>query len=173
MQIRKARPDEFDRVRQFYHSLIDAAESAEYKPGWIKGQYPSDGYLKDSIEKGELYIGEQGERVACAMIMNNYANECYSDVKWTTDAPPEKITVLHALGVHPDFGRRGIAKELIAFAADLARERAQTAIRLDTLSSNIPAQRLYKSAGFIHLGRFNMYYDDTGWTDFELYEYPL
>ncbi len=47
------------------------------------------------------------------------------------------------------------------------------AIRLDVLKGNLPAEKLYSGLGFRYLHTLNMFYEDTGWTDYELYEYTL
>lgn len=45
------------------------------------------------------------------------------------------------------------------------------ACRLDTLFSNIPAQKFYTKLGFAYIGKAHWYADNTGWTDFLLYEF--
>lgn len=173
LTIRLAEKQEFDDVRSFYHSLIDAMQSAQYKPGWEKDVYPSNEYLHDAIHAEQLYIGTIGEKIACAMIVNHAYNESYANTKWPTDALPEEITVIHALGVHPNFSGRGLAKELVRLAIALAKESRQKVIRLDVLGSNVPAEKLYTGLGFQYIDTIRMYYEDTGWTDFKVYEYPL
>ena len=42
MEIQPAKEQEFGVVRQFHHSLIDAAENLRYKPGWKKDIYPAE-----------------------------------------------------------------------------------------------------------------------------------
>lgn len=173
MYIRHAKEQEFDLVRQFYHSLIDAMKNAQYKPGWEKGIYPSDTDLRKTLGLEELFIGLEGEQIISAMIMNHDANEGYIKVSWPTEAKPKEVTVIHALGVHPDFSGRGYAKELVAMALLTAKEQGQKAVRLDVLAENIPAERLYSGMGFRYVDTLQMYYKDTGWTQFKLFEYPL
>lgn len=43
----------------------------------------------------------------------------------------------------------------------------------DTLASNIPAQKLYEKLGFTYSGKQHWYAENTGWTDFYLYELDL
>lgn len=43
----------------------------------------------------------------------------------------------------------------------------------DFLKGNIPAERLYSSMGFKYLHTLQMYYEDTGLTDYELYKLSL
>ena len=59
------------------------------------------------------------------------------------------------------------------FAIDVARTQRQKAIHLDVLAGNVPAERLYPALGFVYLGTIPMFYEDTGWTDYGLYELRL
>ena len=38
---------------------IEEMQEAEYKPGWKKELYPTMEMLREALEKGELYIGEE------------------------------------------------------------------------------------------------------------------
>ena len=64
MIITKALQEEYDSVRLFYHSMIDALEGNPYHPKWQKDIYPSQEDLKSAIEGGELYIGRMDNRSA-------------------------------------------------------------------------------------------------------------
>ena len=171
--IRKAIPAEYHAVRDFYYNLIDQMQDAEYHPAWQKGVYPSDEYLQASIEQGELFIGLADGQIAGAMIVNRAANEGYQTVSWPSGAAEDEVMLIHALGVLPSFSGRGYAKKLVAHALEYARESSAKAVRLDVLRGNIPAERLYPSAGFTHVDTIRMFYADTGWTEFLMYEYTL
>ena len=41
MVISKAARDEYESVRSFYHSMIDALEGTKYHPKWQKDIYPA------------------------------------------------------------------------------------------------------------------------------------
>ena len=41
------------------------------------------------------------------------------------------------------------------------------------LGTNLTAQKLYERVGFQYRGTLQLYYEDTGLTDFRLYEYIL
>ena len=81
--------------------------------------------------------------------------------------------MIHALGVHPDFQGKGCAKAMVRKAITIAGETGMKAIRLDVLAGNIPAENLYQGMGFQYLTSVQMYYEDTGWAAFKLYEYVL
>lgn len=172
-EIRLVHINEFQKVRLFYHSMIEAMKNIEYKPGWEKDVYPASEFLQDSINFGELFIGESDQKIAAAMVVNHEYNEGYQKVKWPTLAKPREITVIHALGVHPDFAGQGLAKVMVGKVLSLAKEKGQKVVRLDVLGGNIPAKKLYTKMGFKYIDTTQMYYEDTGWTNYELYEYTL
>ena len=68
---------------------------------------------------------------------------------------------------------KGRAKQMVRFAVDYARKNRHKVIRIDVLKGNRNAKKLYSGMSFRYLHTLPMFYEDTGWTDFELYEYPL
>lgn len=67
----------------------------------------------------------------------------------------------------------GIAKAMVRHAIDYSRQMGMKAVRLDVFEGDVPASHLYQSQGFIYQGSTAMYYPDTGWTIFDLFEYPI
>ena len=174
MNIRQATPEEFAQVRAFYFAVIDGMAQAEYGPGWKKDIYPAPEYLRNSIRDGELYIGvdEAGEIIA-AMVLNHRCNAAYLTYDWPTQATWDKVLVLHTLAVLPQHTGRGLAKQMVRFAISEAQVQGAKAIRLDVLAGNVPAEHLYPALGFAYLATIPMFYEDTGWTDYKLYELAL
>ncbi len=173
LEIRPARPEEFPAVRAFYHRLIDLMQEAEYRPGWEKDVYPDRDQLRQAIDKQQLYVGELEGSFAAAMIMDRQSNEGYRGAPWLVEAAPERVSVIHALGVLPTLQGRGLAREMVRFAFERARALGSRVIRLDVLSGNLPAERLYLRLGFYRVSNARMFYPDTGWTEFDLYEFDL
>lgn len=173
LQIRVADPKDYMKVREFYYSLTDAMEHAEFKPGWKKDVYPSQDFLLTSIRYGELYIGESDDGMAACMVVNHEYNDGYQQVKWLTEAEDGELLVIHALGVHPDVSGRGIAKKMVRHVMETARKNNLKAIRLDVLEGNVPAEAAYISVGFQYIDTLSMFYEDTGWTRYKLFEYVL
>ena len=173
MRITKAAPGQFREVRAFYHSLIDALEGKPYHPMWEKDIYPAPDQLRRAVEGQTLYLGYDGARIAAAMALDHQSNEAYETVSWPERLEPQEYLVIHMLGVHGDFAGRGYARELVGFAVDRARSLGMKAVRLDVLEGNLPAERLYEGFGFSYVDTVPMFYEDTGWTAFKLYEYRL
>lgn len=173
MIIRKAEEDQYQAVMDLYYEIIDGMYGRNDSAGWKKDIYPEPDFVAESIQKGDLYIGLEDDEVIASMVLNHEYNEAYKEYDWPTKADDSEITVIHILGVHPSQMGRGVAKQLVRFAIEHARENGQKAIRLDVLKGNLRAEKLYPDVGFRYLDTLPMFYEDTGWMDFELYEYPL
>ena len=173
MVIIKAENDQYEAVRSFYHSMIDAMASGTVYVGWKKDIYPSPALLSDSIHNGELYLALEGNALVAAMICNSKCNEGYAKCPWQINADAPEVMVIHALGVHPDHQGRGYAKALVQYSLDLAGKSGMKAVRLDVIEGNLPAEKLYLGFGFRYMDTQQMYYEDTGWTSFMLFERVL
>lgn len=173
MIIQRAKTEEYEQIKAFYEDVIDGFAGREYHPGWEKDVYPDPAELRDLLEKGEIYTGRTEGRIISAMALNHECNEGYAQFDWPTSAEKEEVFVIHMLAVHPLYGRKGLGKEMVGFAIDTARENGGKAVRLDVLKGNLPANRLYESLGFQKLHMLDLYYPDTGWKAFELYERSL
>lgn len=170
LQIRVAGKEDDSSVRDFYYGLIAAMETAEYTPGWEKDIYPTREFLMKSIDKGELYVGEIDGHMAACMVVNHEYNDGYKGIRWSVEARDSELLVVHALGVHPVFSGRGIAKQLVQKVIDMSRENHIKTIRLDVLEGNIPAEKAYVKMGFVYLDTIQMFYEDTGWTNYKVFE---
>ena len=171
--IKKALPEEYDKIRFFYYSLIDALEGTKYHPMWQKDIYPAPEELRAVVEAGETYYLLADGRIAAAMAVNQKCNDEYKEVQWPTELSQNEFMVIHMLGVHGDFAGRGLAKEMVHFAIELAKTAGMKAVRLDVLKGNLPAEKLYEGIGFTHVDTVKLFYEDTGRVDFKMYEYVI
>lgn len=69
---------------------------------------------------------------------------------------------IHNIAVHVDFRRRGIARVLLGRVIDEARRQSIVHIMLEVRKSNLPAQKLYETVGFLTVGLRKGYYSDNG-----------
>ncbi len=173
LRFRPAHVEEYASVLEFYHSLIDSMDGAQFAPGWKKGVYPTERFLKSAIESHQLFIGSLNEKIVGAMVMNHECAGGYETAHWKVVAGDDEVMVVHALGVSPDCQRQGIAGRMVSEAIGVCGELGVKAVRLDVLASNLPASKLYLSQGFQYIGTIRLYYEDTGLTDFLLYELAL
>ena len=173
MVIEKAGTDQYQSVRAFYHAVIDAVGESRDSVGWKKDIYPAPAFLNDAIRRGELYVALEGAMIVGAMVLTHQYNDEYRKLSWPTQAEDTEVTIIHALGVHPSRRGRGYAGQMLRFAVEHAREGRQKALRIDVLKGNAAAKRLYLGTGFRYVHTLPMFYEDTGRTEFDLYEYPL
>ena len=69
---------------------------------------------------------------------------------------------IHNIAVHTGYRRHGIARLLLQQVIVEARGRSLTRVTLEVRRSNIAAQRLYESLGFVTVGLRRGYYSDDG-----------
>ena len=173
MRIKQAEESQFQAVRAFYHDVIDAVGDSRDSVGWKKDVYPAPDLLREAIRGGELFLMEDTGTIVGAMVLNHQFNGAYKAAAWSVQAEAAEVTGIHALAIHPSHRGKGCARQLVQFAVDHARSHRQKAIRLDVLKGNQAAGRLYAGMGFRYRQTVPMFYEDTGWTDFDLYELPL
>ena len=173
MEFQRAAEDEFGRIKTFYWDLIDDMADLNDRIGWKKGIYPTDEFLKNSLAKGVLYTLKENDDLYACVIVNSDYNEGYANTPWTLDCKPEEVLIPHALGVRPNLQGRGIGRRVVEEVFNLARTMNKKAVRLDILGTNIAAETLYTKCGFVFIEAKTMFYEDTGWTEYKLYEYNL
>lgn len=174
MKIHNARREDFDRIYDFYLTVIEEMQNAEYRPGWQKGVYPAEDYVLEAVEQGILYYGEEDGEVAAAMILNSSHADAYDSCRlWKVDAAPEEVLVIHTLAVSLHRQGKGIARKMVEFAIEKGRADGKKAIRLDVLKGNVPAERLYPGLGFEFIETVKIFYEDTGLENFHLFELAL
>lgn len=174
MIIQKAKSEDYNRIRLFYHALIDDIQNSVYRPGWQKDIYPDPDELKQEIREGSLYCGYIDKELVASMVVNQkFQDDAYADAMWKVDATSAEILVIHMLGVGMKHAGQGYGRQMVRFVIDMAEQMYIKAVRLDVLKGNLPAERLYTSMGFQFRNTVPMYYPDVGWMEFELYEYVL
>lgn len=62
------------------------------------------------------------------------------------------------IAVHPDFRRRGLARELISALIAALQEKGSRCLTLEVRVSNTPARSLYEKMGFQQVGLRKNYY---------------
>lgn len=163
----------FPAVKAFYDDVIDGLAGKKYSAGWKKGIYPSGTMLREALGRHWFILRCRDQRILGAMVMNGIANEGYAGTDWAVRAAPSEVCFIHMLCVGPSFLGRGIGDALVEEALRRATADHMKAVRLDVLAGNEAALRLYERHGFQYRRTASMYYDDTGWTDYLLYEKVL
>lgn len=162
LTFRRAQLDDTTTAQAAYRKIIDhLAETVDF-PHWHTENHPTPSEVDDWIETGDLYLAvDEDGSIAGVVVLNHEAVDAYQDANWATEARPEEVLVVHALGVVPNHLGQGVARFLVDHTINLAREQGSRAVRLDTYVENIPARKLYERYGFTDL------------TEFHLFEYVL
>ena len=172
MIFRAALPEEFPEIQSFYWNLIDTMQAQE-TIGWKKGVYPTDELLKSSLARGEAYVLLDGKALCACVVLNHSGNEGYRDVSWSETLEDREVLIPHALAVCPARQGSGVGKRFMQEIFELARQRGYKAMRLDILAANRAAERLYTGAGFSFVQEKTMFYADTGWAAYRMFERRL
>ena len=172
-ELRPLKVDEFQQLLDFYDRVTANLAGRRFHPGWEKGVWPTEPFLKDLVDGSRLFVAEIDGKLAAAIGIDHVTAPGYEKVPWAKDLPPEKVSVWHVLAVAGEFEGQGVAKRLVAKALELARQEKQEAIRLDVFPINLPAARLYESCGFSFRGRHWLSYPDIEAIHSMIYEYLL
>lgn len=87
-----------------------------------------------------------------------FAAFCQCELKRVTDQQGERLVgEVGVIGTHPDLTNRGLGRALLLTGLHLLQERGATSAYLETSQSNVPAQRLFTSVGFVHLSTWQWY----------------
>ena len=74
---------------------------------------------------------------------------------------PDEVDI-HNIAVHTGFRRQRIGQTLLEQVVAAARSRDSCRVTLEVRVSNITAQKLYESVGFVNKGLRKGYYSDDG-----------
>lgn len=119
--------------------------------------YPDLNSLKRDIETNTLFAFRENDAIVGIVVLNESQDPEYGEINWSTRQSDRNI-VVHRLAVSPDHQGKGIARKIMDFAEEWAKENDYDAIRLDTFSQNPRNQRFYKNRGYTELGSVYLSY---------------
>ena len=120
-----------------------------------------------------MYSFEKNGEILGAVAITPFQETEYQDIDWQIACHNNEVSVIHLLAVSPNHQGCGIARNIMHSAIDIAKSNNSKAVRLDALSCNAPAHRLYQSIGFEKISICNWYTDNVGNAEFYLFELPL
>ena len=162
--IRKAKITDLDKIK----SLTEACAKAMDAKGiyqWNE-HYPSLERLALDIEKEELYLLEENDKIKGIVVITDFMDEEYIPIKWLSKT--NNNLYIHRLATHPEFWGQGYAQKLMDFAENFARKNNFESVRLDTFSENKRNQKFYESRNYQRLG--NIYFPKQSEHPFYCYE---
>lgn len=171
--ITRATPADFDALWQLYADVCAHQAEDVYGPKWTLGVYPTEGDIRGHLEAGDLYAGWSDGAPVAAMVVTMHEDPEYAEVPWTTVAAPDEVAVIHLLAVHPRARGHRAGSALVREAIRLARAAGKRVMHLDVVPGNLAASRIYLAEGFTLVGAYQIFYEDTGLMDFDMYELVL
>jgi ribosomal protein S18 acetylase RimI-like enzyme len=140
---RGVKPLEFDAYQELHQAVFD-------------GMSMNMDYHESSVYQGELdliAVGPAGQIGAF----------CLGELKRVADNQGERLVgEVGLIGTRPELQRLGLGRALLLTCLSLLHERGATSAFLETSESNVPAQRLFTSVGFVHLSTWQWYAKTVG-----------
>jgi len=115
--------------------------------------YPTIDILRNDIENKHLYCVKMDNLPIAAINISDIQEPEYDSIVW--EDIEGRISVIHRLAVHPDFQRKGIARNLMDFAENHAKNNSFTSIQLDAYTGNKRVLQFYENRGYVKRGEVN------------------
>lgn len=170
MNLIRAEKKDYERITDYYKYVVENTETMPYYCRWIYGIHPNDQLIKRYIDNGDMYYSEKDSEIAAAVVITELEEGEYCEVNWGYDFSKDEVAIIHIICINPKFQRMGLARKTLAAAEKIAKEAGKKAVRLDTLQTNIVAQHLYETSGYIKRDVKCWYASNIGTDYFVLYE---
>ena len=145
MNIRRATLFDLPGVAAVYDEIHDAEEAGSITTGWIRGVYPVRATAEAALQRGDLFVMEEKNRILGAALINQAEVDVYSDAPWKYDG---EVCVLHTLVISPKKQGRGLGRAFVEFYEEYAFDHEWYELRLDTNARNTPARDMYARMGY-------------------------
>ena len=171
--LRKANTADEDALWRFYEEICAAQAESPYTPSWHLGVYPAREDLEEHIAAGEFYFYLRGGQITAAAVLSAGEDPIYADAAWPTACAAEEVCVLHLFAVRPAYRRSGVSDAVLEALVSRAKAEGMHLLRLDVVTGNLPAERLYRKHGFSFAEEREVSYPDTGNICVRLFERAL
>lgn len=145
--IRLATLKDLDRILEIKGDAVKFMKS-QNNDQWDEN-YPAVETFISFIEKDYMYVLTEDNQILGMMGLVPYQDEEYKTAKWSVEG---KELIIHRLAIAEEAYGKGLAKKMLQYAIDLARQDRVDIIKLDTYSKNKVAQKLFLDVGFEYVG---------------------
>ena len=152
MIIRKAVLQDISSIAEIYNGICDAQAEGKMVVSWIKGVYPTEDTALAALQRDDLFVMEEKDKIVGTAIINQKQMDSYYNADWKFPAEDKEVMVLHTLAISPEFGRKGYGSEFVKYYEEYAREKGCPYLRMDTNAINKTARALYKKLGYEEIG---------------------
>ena len=171
--IRLGAPEDLDALERLYNGVCDHMAATVNYAGWKKGVYPARRDAEEGVRERALFLAEEKGEIWGSFILRTRQEAAYAGAKWRTELEDRYVRTIYTFTVHPQRRGQGVGHAMLAFAARYAARQGARALRLDVYERNLPAIRLYESAGFQYADTVSLGLEETGLDWFRLYEMRL
>lgn len=154
MEFRQAKISDLDQIVE----IIELSKKylKETKVDQWQDGYPSKEDLRRDIESRNSYVLTNKDEIVATTVISLDGESTYNSIfngEWITN---EDYIVMHRVAVHDKYKGKGIFKELIKEAENLALNKGISSIKIDTHRDNISMQRAvvkndFEKCGIIYL----------------------
>ena len=154
MQIRLSQNKDLETLM----TLFAEARSTIAKLGidqWQDG-YPNREVIREDIQREQSHILEQGGTLCGTFVLVD-AEPTYDviyDGQWLTGE--DNYLAIHRVAIFVACRGKGIPTVMMDYAAEQARSRGKTSLRIDTHEGNLVMRRMLEKQGFHHCGKIKL-----------------
>lgn len=169
----QAEKDDLYEVGMIYERIHEDLNQSINYPRWPRGIYPTEESALEAIDKKELYILKDDNKIIGSVILNHDQDLGYENVDWQVLAKDNEVMVIHTLAINPLYKGKGYAGIMIRKIKQLAIWKDCLALRLDLTQGNLPARNLYQKHGFYFTGIADLHRQSAGIDYSEMFEFDL
>lgn len=152
MEVLKAQAADLDAIEQIYDHIHEEEEKGAAVIGWDRNVYPVRKTAEQALQRDDLFVMKDEEKVVAAAIINQTEVPEYKNASWKHEAKENGVMVLHTLVVEPKAGKHGYGKAFVAFYEEYAKKNGCRELRMDTNVINQRARRMYHQLGYEEIG---------------------
>lgn len=171
--IRRGTPEDLDALEDLYGEVCSHMAATVNYTGWERDVYPARRDAEAGIREGTLFLAEGDGGLAGSFILSPRQEDAYAGVTWGMELEERAVRTVYTFTVSPRRRGKGVGRAMLAYAARCAGEQGARALRLDVYEKNLPAIRLYESAGFRYVDTVSLGLEEIGLDLFRLYEMLL
>ena len=155
MKIRNATKNDMDYIEKIYEAIHDEEENGRTIIGLIRNIYPTRKTAEDGLERGDLFVMEDEDKIVAVAVINQIQVEEYRHAAWKHSVKDIEVMVLHTLAVDPCQKNKGYGKAFVAFYENYAKQHNCVTLRMDTNARNTKARKLYHKLGYEEIDIIN------------------
>ena len=133
---------DFETVKRKYIEVTEHTPDIEKYARWIYGKHPTDESLKAYIDRGEMYVLTDGEKIAGMAAVAICQGEEYMNISWKDDLACDEAAAVHLLAICPEYRGRSLGIRILEEAMDIAVQGGQ-----EGTAPWIPLNQIFRHGG--------------------------